>query len=278
MARGNKRSTTLRVLGAIAGVYLAAAAGLALLQSRFIFQPETLSPGHPFSFPQPFEELTISSPDGAQLNALYFTVPHPKGAILYFHGNKGSLKRWGAIAGKLTKYGYNLIVMDYRGYGKSTGTRSEGNMQADARLWYREMQKRFSEDSIVVYGRSLGSHFATLVSAENRPRHLILETPFTSITEVARRWFPFLPVKNLIRFEFNNLSLVQKVKSPLTVIHGTADRVVPYRLGKKLFDAAQGNKTLITIPGGSHHNLAEYEDYHTALEQVLGAAHPNSGS
>lgn len=271
MGRVSKQSKLLRTLVWIAVIYLLVTVCIALLLTRFIFQPEKLPYGYDFSFPQHFEELNIAANDGAQLNALYFTVLHPKGAILYFHGNKGSLKRWGAIAGNLTKYGYNVMVMDYRGYGKSTGKRSEAKMQGDAMLCYQTLQKYFKEDSIIVYGRSLGTHFATLVASENKPRQLILETPFTSLVDVAKCWLPVFPVKQLLRFSFDNIPLVKKVNCPLTIIHGTADGVVPYRLGKKLFESANKNKTLVTVPGGSHNDLVNYREYNAAIEKILNA-------
>ena len=142
-------------------------------------------------------------------------------------------------------------------------------MQDDARLCYKTLQQYFNEDSIIVYGRSLGTHFATLVASENKPRQLILETPFTSLTDVAQSRLPVFPVKWLIRFPFDNRSLIKKITCPLTIIHGTADGVVPYRFGKKLFDAAGKNKTLITVPGGSHNDLVKYKEYRDAIEKML---------
>jgi len=245
--------------------------GLVMFQQKLIFRPEKLEASYQFSFEHPFEELHFKKSDGAKLNALYFTVTHPKGVILYFHGNKGSLKRWGTIASEFTAYGYNVLVMDYRGYGKSTGELSEPNLQNDARFFYKELQQQFPEDQIIVYGRSLGTHFATLVASENKPQRLILESPFTTMMDVAQARFPILPVKYVLKFPFNSSQCIGELSSPLTVFHGTADKVVPYRLGKQLFgQAGCTDKTMVTIPGGSHNDLAAFKAYHSELERVLG--------
>ncbi len=252
------------------GIYIIIMMGVVIFQQKIIFRPEKLDAAYNFSFDQPFKELEFKREDGALLNALYFTVADPKGAILYFHGNKGSLKRWGAIASAFTQYGYNVMVMDYRGYGKSTGTVSEQNLQNDARFFYKELQQQFYEDQIIVYGRSLGTHFATLVASENKPRRLILESPFTSMVDVAQGRFPFLPVKYFLKFPFNSSQRIEKLSCSLTIFHGTNDKVVPHQLGQRLFEqAACTDKTFVTVPGGSHNNLASFKEYGAEIERVL---------
>lgn len=239
-------------------------------QNQVIFQARSLSKDYRFSFPYAFDEHTVKAEDNTELNYIYFKVPQPKGIILYFHGNRGSLKRWGEIAGRFTTYGYDVLVMDYRGYGKNRGDFDPIKMESDARLFYNLGKQFFSEDSIIVYGRSLGSHFATLVASENKPQRLILETPFTSITDIFWDKLPMFPVKKLIHIEFDNVSLIKKVTSPITVFHGFGDRVVSYQIGKKLFDAATIHaKVLVSIPGGRHNNLSEFELYNKTLKEIL---------
>lgn len=260
-----------KIVYGLLGIYIVAMIGLVMFQQKLIFRPEKLDAAYSFSFEQPFKELNFKREEGSLLNALYFTVPDPKGVILYFHGNKGSLKRWGVIASSLTKFGYNVLVMDYRGYGKSTGMVSELNLQNDARFFYRQAQQRFAEDSIIVYGRSLGTHFATLVASENRPKRLILESPFTTMMDVAQARFPVLPVKYFLKFPFNSSKCIEKLGCSLTVFHGTDDKVVPYRLGRQLFEqAACADKTFVTIPGGAHNDVASFKEYEVEMERVLG--------
>lgn len=249
--------------------YLIILTAVGLLQQQFIFHPERLPETYSFSFTEPFEERWIETADGARLNLLYFPASAARGTILYFHGNAGSLKRWGAIVAKLTNYGYNVLVMDYRGYGKSTGKRSQQTLEQDARYCYRYLAGKVPEDQIIVYGRSLGTHFASLIASEYHPRMLILETPFTSITEVANGYLPLVPVKMLLRFPLDNTGLISKVFCPVVIFHGTADSVVPYALGKKLYGLANPPKKLVTIPGGDHNNLSDFPAYRLGLEAAL---------
>ncbi|MGN7784392.1 alpha/beta hydrolase [Niabella sp. 22666] len=259
-----------KIVYGLLGIYIIAMMGLVMFQQKLIFRPEKLDASYSFSFKQPFKELNFKREDGALLNALYFTVADPKGAILYFHGNKGSLKRWGVIASSLTKYDYNVLVMDYRGYGKSTGTVSELNLQNDARFFYKELLKQFHEAQIIVYGRSLGTHFATLVASENKPKRLILESPFTNMMDVAQARFPILPVKYFLKFPFNSSQYIKDLSCPLIIFHGTNDKVVPYRLGQKLFEqAACTDKTFIAVPDGAHNDLASFKEYRVEMERVL---------
>lgn len=259
-----------KILIWLLGIYIIAMIGAVAFQKMLIFRPEKLPKTYQFSFDQPFKEVHYKTDDGAVLNALYFTVPHPKGVVLYFHGNQGSLKRWGTIASDFTRYGYNVMVMDYRGYGKSVGQVSEINLQNDARLFYKAVQQLFSEDSIIVYGRSLGTHFATLVAAENHPKRLILESPFTCMADVAQARFPVFAVQYFIQFPFNSSNLIKQLSCPLTIFHGTNDKVVAYRLGQQLFEqAACTDKTLITVPHGAHNDLASFKEYNAEIERLL---------
>ena len=140
---------------------------LTLIQEKFIFLPTQLPEEYSYSFDNEFEEFFLTNPDGARLNALHFKTNKPKGVILYFHGNAGDLSRWGEIANRFLDFEYDVIVMDYRGYGKSTGKRSESSLFEDAQLFYEHTAKLFSKDDIVVYGRSLGCSIATHVASQN---------------------------------------------------------------------------------------------------------------
>ena len=164
-----------KILFIVVIFYCFALLGLYIFQERILFQSVKLKPQYKFSFSKTFTEINLKIDDGAQLNGLYFEVDNPKGVILYFHGNKDNLVRWGGIASELTRYKYNILVVDYRGYGKSTGKRSETKLYHDAQLWYNHLKTTFSETKIILYGRSLGATFATYVASNNKPQQLILE-------------------------------------------------------------------------------------------------------
>ena len=161
--------------------------------------------------------------------------------------------------------------MDYRGYGKSTGERSEKALFSDAQLFYQYALEHFDETKILVYGRSLGTAMATKIAAQNQPAHLILETPFYNLHDVAKKRFPFLPVKPLLKYQFNSHQHIQSVICPVTIIHGTEDTVIPLVSGEKLFESIpNSHKKMVIVPGGAHNNLVQFREYLEEINAVLG--------
>lgn len=260
-----------RIILALLIFYVMLTALLAFFQERFIFLPTQLSQEYVYNFDTPFEELFLESTDGASLNALHFKAENPKGIILYFHGNAGDLSRWGEITFGFTQYNYDVLVMDYRTYGKSTGKLSEENLYNDAQLFYDFVKDQFPEKEIILYGRSLGSAFATRLAAENNPRMLILESPFYNLKSVAKSRFPIVPVDLLIRYNFENNIYIKEVNCKTVIFHGTEDNVVPYKSGKRLYTTAEprNGKQMVTIPGGGHNDLSRFETYQKAIDSLL---------
>lgn len=251
--------------------YLLIGIAIAVFQEKFLFLPQKTDFEKEYTWDHPFEEFNLYASDSARLNGVRFRVKEPRGVILYFHGNAGNLERWGGITMYFLQFNYDLIVMDYRSYGKSTGDLSQENLYTDAQLFYNYTAQLYSEENIVLYGRSLGSAFATYLAASNHPKLLLLESPFSSITEVAQGRFPIYPVWYLLKYPFDNMAFTSDITCPTYIIHGTSDRVVPYRLGKKLYEALpEIKKQLISIPEGGHNNLIDFTEYHQAMEQILG--------
>ncbi len=243
---------------------------LYFLQEKLIFLSTKLPIDHVFSFSQPFEEIFLTSKDGAKLNAVHFKQEKPKGLILYFHGNAGDLSRWGTIATFFVGKQYDVIIMDYRTYGKSTGKLSESALHEDAQLFYDYALKKYDEQFITLYGRSLGTGIAIRLASNNKPSKLILETPFYSLMDVAKERFPFLPVKWLLQYKLLSFKYVGDISCPITVFHGTNDDVVPYESGKRLFVSIPNHdKKMYTIEGGEHNNLVQFKAYLKGVQEVL---------
>lgn len=265
----------LKFLLALLIVFIFIIGGLYRFQEKFIFLPKDLDEDYTYSFPSlasnvSFEELFIAAEDGARLNALYFKVTKPNGLVVYFHGNAHNLSQWGTIASQFTQHNYNVIMLDYRGYGKSTGKRTEENMYQDALTFYKKANELFPESLITVYGRSLGTTFATYVASKNKPRKLILESPFYSLTEVVKTRYPFLPAEKLLKYKFNTGNFVNGVTSRVTIIHGTDDGIVPFSSGEKLFQVfPEDLRKMITIKGGKHNNLATFQEFAIGLHGEL---------
>ena len=180
------------------------------------------------------------------------------------------MERWGKIAAPLTVYGYDVFVVDYRGYGKSTGKRTESLMYKDAQLCFDYLKQAYDEKSIVVYGRSLGGTFATYVAAKNNPKQLILEATFSSMQDVISHKLPFLPYSKILNFKFKTFELIEKVTVPTLIFHGKKDRLVSFKLAEKV--VAHANKEFtkfVEIDEASHHTINQYDAYKKTLEIEL---------
>ncbi len=245
-------------------------ASLYFLQEKLLFFPTVLEQDFEFQFNHSFEELNFETDDGAKLNAIHFKVENPKGVILYFHGNAGDLSRWGTVAEYFVEKQYDVLIMDYRTYGKSTGKLSEAVFYTDAQLFYDYLKDNYEEDEITLYGRSLGTGIATYLASKNKPKQLILETPYYSIVDVAKDRFPIFPVGSLLKYKFLSYKFIQKVSCPITMFHGTNDRVVPYASAEKLFEVAPKPQTnFVTIEGGNHGDLINFDSYNYQIEKIL---------
>jgi uncharacterized protein len=249
-------------------VALVGLAAIYLFQDRLIFQSTTLPPHHVFSFDQPYQEFTITTPDREKLSVLWFTSGnHPKGVVLYFHGNAGNLQRWGHYAADLTTLGYDVVMMDYRGYGKSTGKPGEQVLYSDALIFWNWVQEKNHFGKMILYGRSLGAAVATELATHVQPDLLILETPFDRLRSatLARLWWKLAPMK----YEFPTASYLSEVKCRKVIFHGTDDGVVPLESAGRLKPFLGEADRFIVIPEGGHANLREFPLYHTTLAEVM---------
>jgi pimeloyl-ACP methyl ester carboxylesterase len=249
--------------------YIMIGSALYFFQEKILFLPTTLEQDYKYESDYQFEELFLKTDADATINALHYKVENPNGVILYFHGNAGDLSRWGNIAEYFVAQQYDVLVMDYRTYGKSTGTLSEEGFYKDAQYCYNYLLKQYLETEIILYGRSLGTGIASYLAAENNPKQLILETPYYSILDVAESRFPMFPLEKLLKYNFSTFQFLPKTSCPITIIHGTDDRIVPYASSRKLFDLNLVNIKFVTIEGGHHNNLIEFDAYHKAINALL---------
>lgn len=254
-------------------LFLAALAVLAegaayLLQHRLIFQSTTLKETYTFNFSQPFKEYFIDTPDKEKLNVLWFKPESTaKGIVIYFHGNANNLQRWGQYAVDLTRLGYEVVMMDYRGYGKSTGYAEEELLYQDARLLWDWVQEKSDHKTIILYGRSLGSAVASQLASEVQPNLLILETPFDEMrnARMARIFYSLIP----LRYKFPTKDFLQHVTCKKVIIHGTEDWVVPLSSAEGLKPMLSNTDEFVVIQNGGHRNLRDFELYHATLKSML---------
>lgn len=249
-------------------IYLGVSLYFFLLQEKLIFWPEKLSDDFKFEFDAPFEELTLHFPQKVAINCLHFRIHNPKGCILMHHGNQGNMIRWGAHYTKFTKLGYDVLVYDYRTYGKSKGRLSEIALIRDARRVYKYLLKGYPSENIIQYGISLGTGIATRLAIDSRCKTLILETPYRSMLEMATRKAPFLWMKYILKFHLRTDRAIKRVKCPIYIFHGTEDELIPYKDSIYL-SKLNSNVELTTFEGGKHSNLDSFELYHQKLEEIL---------
>lgn len=237
------------------------------IEQSLIFYPEILPKNFAFSFPYPFEEFNLIMKDKTNINALYFPSKQSHGIVLYFHGNAGSLRSWGYIAEEFLPLGWDLFIMDYRGFGKSEGEPKEEKLHSDASEIYEYLRIRFHEKEIIPYGRSIGTGIASRLAKQKNTPRLILETPYTSLPELAKIYFPFIP-SFLLSYELNTYEYVKNYKGKVLVLHGTLDEIIPVEMGRK-FKELGAHVRYVEIPNGRHNNLSDFFDTQTAIQNFL---------
>jgi pimeloyl-ACP methyl ester carboxylesterase len=239
------------------------------VQERFIFKPEKLKANFQYKYDVPFKELFFDVAPGVSINGLHFTVDKPLGLILYFHGNSRSIKGWAKYAKDFFRYQYDVVLVDYRGFGKSTGKRSEHEMLNDMQFVYDTLAVQYTEHHIIVYGRSLGSGFAAKIASDNKPRYLILDAPYFSFTKAIERFLPILPIRFLLRFHLRTDKWIKHVNCHTYILHGTKDWLIPISNSEKLQSLSPRKITLIRIHGGGHNNLPTFNEYHNFIRDIL---------
>ncbi|MDH3697953.1 MAG: lysophospholipase [Flavobacteriaceae bacterium] len=256
----------------IVAIYLVISIALYVVQDYFLFRPEKLPEDFQFYYEhQEFEEYNIETRDGANINGLRFKTSNPKGVVFYLKGNSRSIKGWGKFAVDFTRHGYDVIMVDYRGFGKSTGRRSQKAIKRDMQMIYNKIKENVAEKYIILYGRSLGSGFAAKLASMNNPRMLILDAPYYSLSKVAKKFIPFMPLSLLIKFPMPTYKWMRYVQCPIHIIHGTDDALIPYKTSVKLSKIKPGLTTLHTVIGGGHKNLNNFEAYHQMLSQIVNS-------
>ena len=240
-------------------------------QETILFRSTQLPTDFQFRFDLPFEEINLETAPGITINALYFETPNPRGVVLYFHGNAGALNAWGTRAETFIPRNYNLLILDYRGYGKSTGSiNSEDNMHHDARVFYNYLtqQKGYTSNQIILYGMSMGTGVAAALASKVPAKALLLEAPYFNMLELTSRYAPFLPLKYLLRYQFRSDLNLEQVRCPIHIIHGTADQVIPYDEGHKLVQKFP-HIHFTTVNNGQHNNLRDFSEYEMFLDEAL---------
>ncbi|WP_462253478.1 alpha/beta hydrolase [Ekhidna sp.] len=255
----------------ILSIYIITNVAAYFLQERFLFKPEKLPADFEFKYPnQKSEEHNLYIGDDVRINGVHFSIPKPKGIVLYLKGNSRSIKGWGKFAVDFTRLGFDVAMVDYRGFGKSKGLRrSEEIIKNDMQRVYDILKSRVDEKYITIYGRSMGSGFAAKLASNNNPRMLILESPYYSMTKMAKRYIPFMPASLILKYPLRTYKWIKYVTCPIKIIHGTKDKLIPYKSSLALSNINPKVTRLYSVIGGGHNDLYTHEEYHRMLEEII---------
>lgn len=260
----------LRIIAFIVILILCGYIFLYVKQERFFFNPKVLAKDYSYSFDQPFEEINISVEDDVTLNALLFkTDSVSKGLILYYHGNAGAIHEWGERAYLYTENKFDVLFVDYRGYGKSDSFyEEESELYNDAQKVYDFALTRYKEENIIILGFSLGTGFASYAASKNNPKLLILEAPYYAWNEFIANVAP-VP-ESLINYEIPSYKFLEKVKCPIHIFHGAKDFLIkPEEHSKRLQDLYPNKIELSLIKGAGHNGIYFSKQYYDELKELL---------
>jgi fermentation-respiration switch protein FrsA (DUF1100 family) len=250
--------------GCLAISYCLIAAALFLLQRRILFRPDRPRPDLPRIVVPGLREVTVTTPDGLPLLCWYLPPKGTSGGgaddrvVLYLHGNAGHIGHRAFRLGLYHSLGWGVLLLGYRGFGGNPGRPSEAGLLIDARAGLAAIRDMgFPPDRILLWGESLGSGVAVSLAAEQTVAAVLLEAPYTSIIDMGRRRFPFVPVRWLLLDRFDSLRTIRDVHAPVMVMHGARDRIVPVEMGRAVFDAANEPKELWIAVDAGHVDLVE---------------------
>ena len=253
-------------------VYVAGGIALYFLQDYILFHPVTLKKEHKYDFPEKHKDINIPINENSNLNIIQFfsTDSIRKGVVLYFHGNKKNISWYAKYPPYFTRHGYEVWMIDYPGFGKSTGKFTERTLYNWADYLYSFAKTKFSADSIIIYGKSMGTGIAAHLASLQPCQRLILETPYYDFPSLIKQYFPIYPVDWMLHYKIPTNQYLEKVEVPVTIFHGTDDNVIRYSNAETLkkFLKKPGDEFL-TIKGGKHNDLFKFKETIEKLDSLL---------
>jgi pimeloyl-ACP methyl ester carboxylesterase len=265
------RKKWFRIIKVSVLIYCLIGIAIFMLQDYVILRPVKLPHDYNYNFDIPYKELNIAYDTSTNINIIQFTCHDsvPKGIVLYFHGNRTNIGWYKKFAPYFTKSGYEVWMIDYPGYGKSTGVFSEKLVNEWALIIYKLARAKFPPNQVIIYGKSLGTGVAARLAAVRNCRYLILETPYYSLPDVVGFYAPFYPVNRMVHYKFPTFENLPKVTDPIILIHGTADWMVPYNNSQRLLPLLKPGDKLVTVKGGTHLDLYDYPIVIATIDSLL---------
>ncbi len=265
MAKWTARKIAWRIGRIILLSFLGVFAFTAFFQSHYIYIPRREIEGTPADFNLEFETIELISDGGVSISGWFIPGNPGRGAVLFCHGNAGNISHRLASIEFFNRMGLDVLIFDYQGYGLSDGSPSEAGTYADSQAAWRYLTevKGIAPERIIIFGRSLGGALAAKLASTHRQAGLVVESAFTSIPDVVGDIFPFLPLRPILRFDYETIDSIAKVGCPVLVIHSPQDDMIPFAHGQELFEAASQPKQFIELSGS--HNSGFYGSEKTYL-------------
>ncbi|MCC5883857.1 MAG: alpha/beta hydrolase [Halomonas sp.] len=268
----------LRVVSSLVGIYALVVLLAWFFQERLLFLPH-VGREHvatPAERGLGWQQVDLITEDGVNLDAWWIPTDRPRGSLLFLHGNAGNISHRLDSIQQFHRLGLSVLILDYRGYGRSEGRPSEAGTALDARAGWRWLTEQAGApaDEIVLFGRSLGAavaaELAASLEAQNQPAAVLLESPFRSVPALGQQLYPLLPVRWLATLDYPTERYVTRIEAPLLVIHSRDDEIIPYTEGEAVFEAANEPKQMLPIMGGHNTGFVESEPgYSAAIDQFL---------
>lgn len=232
-----------------------------VFQNSFVFLPSKSLHATPADLNLPYEDISFKTNDDLNLHGWYVPAENPDATLLFFHGNAGNISQRLDTIEMFRSIGLSVFVIDYRGYGRSEGSPSETGTYQDAEAAWQFLinDRDIAADEIIIFGRSLGGAVAAWLANKTKPGAVILESTFTSVNDMARQFYPYLPTRWLMRIKYPTIERIGGINSPLLLIHSSDDEIIPYHQGQILFNAANEPKSFLKIQGDHNYGFIESE-------------------
>lgn len=255
----------VKIIILLLGIFAFLAFLILFFQSKLIFFPHVPGrdiEGTPDELGFRYEVVTLTTKDNVKLSGWFIPADSCRGVVLFCHGNAGNISHRLESIRIFHSLKLSTLIFDYRGYGQSEGRISEKGTYLDAQAaWdFLVNEKSVKPEEIILFGRSLGGSIAAWLVQNRSPKALIIESSFTSIVDIGKEIYPFLPVKRLSRFRYSTLEYVKNNKCPILIVHSTTDEMIPIQHGKRLFDAAQEPKEFLEIKGTHNEGIFTSKD------------------
>ncbi len=251
--------------GALLG-YGVIAAYVYAQQESLIFRPAPLAADHRFAIPG-VDEVRVPVA-GAELSALHFRLPNPTGIVFFLHGNAGNLQTWLTSVDIYRRVNYDLFMVDYRGFGKSTGqVESEQQLHDDVKAAWNQIAPQYAGKKIAIYGRSLGTGLATRLARDIQPDLTILVSPYVSLQAMGDEQYPWLP-GFINRYPMRSDEWLTAIARPVVILHGDRDTLIPISHGEKL-KALRAATEMLVITGAGHNDIHKFPAYLDGLAERL---------